>query len=88
MNRLANGWKIPSTVSEKIELLSSYQKTLEQMETENPISIFKEHMENGLLHKAALQDAMNQLTTYANLFQSAKELTELIAKSNDSSAVH
>lgn len=81
MSRLTNGWKIPVSIDEKRELKQSYDKTLREMESENPILIFKEHMQNGLLHKAALQDALNQLTTYANLYQSAKELEELIAKS-------
>jgi len=78
MSRLTNGWKIPSSPQERRELRESFAKTVREMESENPILIFKEHMENGLLHKAALQDSMNQLTTYANLYQSIKELDAIL----------
>lgn len=50
------------------------------MESENPLTIFREHMDNGLLFKAGLQDAMNQLTTFANLYMSILELKEEIKK--------
>ncbi|ABZ98782.1 hypothetical protein EHQ92_16810 [Leptospira biflexa] len=80
MSRLSNGWKVPESLSDKKELLDSYQKTVNSMESENPLTIFREHMDNGLLFKAGLQDAMNQLTTFANLYMSIIELKEEISK--------
>lgn len=80
MSRLSNGWKVPESLEDKKELLESYQKTVESMESENPLTIFREHMDNGLLFKAGLQDAMNQLTTFANLYMSITELKEEIKK--------
>ncbi|TGL39885.1 hypothetical protein [Leptospira perdikensis] len=80
MSRLSNGWKVPETLLDKKELMESYQKTVESMEAENPLTIFREHMDNGLLFKAGLQDAMNQLTTFANLYMSIIELKAEIEK--------
>ncbi|MBM9546553.1 hypothetical protein JWG40_05960 [Leptospira sp. 201903074] len=80
MSRLSNGWKVPESLVDKQELMESYQKTVESMEAENPLSIFREHMDNGLLFKAGLQDAMNQLTTFANLYMSIIELKAEIEK--------
>jgi len=75
---MSNGWKIPQSVEERRELAQSFGQTLLEMEGENPLLIFKEHMQNGLLHKAAFQDALNHLQTYANLYMSKKELEELL----------
>ncbi|MGV3667705.1 MAG: hypothetical protein ACO1NV_16385 [Leptospira bouyouniensis] len=80
MSRLSNGWKVPESLEDKKELLESYQNTVNSMESENPLTIFREHMDNGLLFKAGLQDAMNQLTTFANLYMSIIELKEEIKK--------
>ena len=80
MSRLSNGWKIPESLDDKIELMESYQKTVGSMEAENPLTIFREHMDNGLLFKAGLQDAMNQLTTFANLYMSIIEIKKEIEK--------
>ena len=80
MSRLSNGWKIPGSLEEMQEMLNSFQKTIFEMESENPLVIFREHMENGLLFKAGLQDALNQINTYANLYASASELKEAIVK--------
>ncbi|TGL70698.1 hypothetical protein [Leptospira jelokensis] len=80
MSRLSNGWKVPESLEEKKELLESYLNTVNGMESENPLTIFREHMDNGLLFKAGLQDAMNQLTTFANLYMSIIELKEEIKK--------
>lgn len=80
MSRLSNGWKVPESLEDKKELLESYQKNVNSMESENPLTIFREHMDNGLLFKAGLQDAMNQLTTFANLYMSIIELKEEISK--------
>lgn len=63
--------------------MESYQKTVESMEAENPLTIFREHMDNGLLFKAGLQDAMNQLTTFANLYMSIIELKAEIEKQSN-----
>ncbi|MDZ4725957.1 MAG: hypothetical protein SH817_07360 [Leptospira sp.] len=79
-SRLSNGWKIPTELSEMKEMHSSFLKTLNEMELENPLTVFREHMENGLLFKAGLQDATNQLNTYANLYMSAMELRDAITK--------
>jgi hypothetical protein len=84
MSRLSNGWKIPESLTEKRELLASFEKTIGEMESENPLTIFREHMESGLLFKAGLQDAMNQLTTFANLCMSATELRDAIKSSSES----
>lgn len=84
--RLSNGWKIPSSLEEMKELRSSFLKTIQDMESENPLSIFREHMENGLLFKAGLQDALNQVNTFANLYMSAIELQEEIKKKESASA--
>lgn len=83
MGRLSNGWKVPESLSDKKELMESYQKTVESMEAENPLTIFREHMDNGLLFKAGLQDAMNQLTTFANLYMSIIELKAEIEKQSN-----
>jgi hypothetical protein len=80
LSRLSNGWKIPAEISEMKEMRDSFEKTLREMESENPLIIFREHMENGLLFKAGLQDSLNQINTYANLFMSALELKDAIAK--------
>ena len=80
MSRLSNGWKIPTEISEMKEMKESFEKTLREMESENPLTIFREHMENGLLFKAGLQDALNQVNTFANLLVSATELNEAITK--------
>jgi len=77
---LSNGWKIPTEISEMKEMKESFEKTLREMESENPLTIFREHMENGLLFKAGLQDALNQVNTFANLLVSATELNEAITK--------
>lgn len=81
MSRLSNGWKIPVTLAEKQELLESFEKTITSMESENPLTIFREHMDSGLLFKAGLQDATNQLTTFANLYMSVLELRDAIKNS-------
>jgi hypothetical protein len=80
MSRLSNGWKIPTEISEMIEMQTSFEKTLKEMESENPLTIFREHMENGLLFKAGLQDALNQINTFANLYISSMELKTAIAE--------
>jgi len=77
---LTNGWKIPTDIQEMKTMKESFEKTLLEMESENPLTIFREHMENGLLFKAGLQDALNQVNTYANLFISSLELKEAISK--------
>jgi len=80
LSRLSNGWKIPTEISEMRKMKESFEKTLSEMESENPLVVFREHMENGLLFKAGLQDALNQVNTFANLFMSASELNEAIKK--------
>ncbi len=77
---MTNGWKIPTDIQEMKTMKESFEKTLLEMESENPLTIFREHMENGLLFKAGLQDALNQVNTYANLFISSLELKEAISK--------
>ncbi|MDF3821373.1 hypothetical protein P3G55_15830 [Leptospira sp. 96542] len=83
MSRLSNGWKIPESLVEKQELMESFQTTVMEMEKENPLTIFREHMDNGLLFKAGLQDATNQLTTFANLYMSILELKAEIQKQSN-----
>ncbi|TGL62202.1 hypothetical protein EHQ58_03080 [Leptospira ognonensis] len=78
MSRLSNGWKIPTDIAEMKEMKASFEKTIHEMESENPLTIFREHMESGLLFKAGLQDALNQVNTFANLYISASELQEAI----------
>lgn len=78
MSRLSNGWKIPSDLEEMREMKASFEKTIQEMESENPLTIFREHMESGLLFKAGLQDALNQVNTFANLYISAAELQQAI----------
>lgn len=80
MSRLSNGWKIPADLPEMDKMYVSFKETLSEMESENPLTIFREHMENGLLFKSGLQDALNQLNTYANLYVSAQELKAAIDK--------
>ncbi len=78
MKTLSNGWKIPADRSQALEMLNDFEKNLKEMELENPIFIFKDNMQNGILFKAASLDATNHLTTYINLFMSAQELREYI----------
>ena len=59
-------------------MLRDFEKNLNEMELENPILIFKENMQKGILFKAASLDANNQLTTYINLYMSAIELREFL----------
>ena len=80
MIKLTNGWNVPGELEEMKNMLSDFQRNLAQMENENPLTIFRENMENGLLYKASLQDAMNQLNTYTSLYISSMELKELISK--------
>ena len=79
MIKLTNGWKVPGELEEMNNMLSDFQRNLAQMENENPLTIFRENMEKGLLYKASLQDAMNQLNTYTSLYISSMELKELIS---------
>jgi len=80
VSRLSNGWKIPVSLEEMREMKSSFDKTISEMELENPLIIFREHMENGLLFKAGFQDALNHLQTYSNLYMSSIELRDAILK--------
>lgn len=77
---LTNHMKVPQEKEQAIELLNSFHKTLSEMETdkENPCLTFRQNMEEGYLFNAALKDATNVLQVYANLYQSAKELKEII----------
>ena len=78
MKTLSNGWKIPTDRDMALEMLRDFEKNLNEMELENPILIFKENMQKGILFKAASLDANNQLTTYINLYMSAIELREFL----------
>ncbi len=78
MKTLSNGWKIPTDRDKALEMLRDFEKNLNEMELENPILIFKENMQKGILFKAASLDANNQLTTYINLYMSAIELREFL----------
>ncbi len=78
--RLTNLMKIPDTKSQAQELLLSLEKTLQELEKpkENPCLVFKTNMEEGFLFPAALKDAVNAVTEYANLYQSILELKEIL----------
>ena len=78
MKTLSNGWKIPTDRDKALEMLRDFEKNLNEMELENPILIFKENMQKGILFKAASLDANNQLTTYINLYMSAIELRQFL----------
>jgi tRNA(Ile2) C34 agmatinyltransferase TiaS len=82
--RLTNLMKVPQDKESAMELLASLEKTLRELEEEkeNPILVFKENMDNGYLYAAAIKDATNSLNVYAGLYQSAKELREIIEKKN------
>ncbi len=80
MEKLSNGWKIPSDINEIKALLADFERNILEMEKENPLTLFRENMENGILYKAALQDATNQLSTFSSLYLSAAELREILAK--------
>lgn len=80
MEKLSNGWKVPAGEDEIKALLADFERNMTEMEKENPLTIFRENMENGILFKAALQDAMNQLNTFSNLYLSAAELKEILTK--------
>ncbi|NCN09032.1 MAG: hypothetical protein GW938_04225 [Leptospira sp.] len=78
--RLTNLMKVPETKSLAEELLASLQKTLVELENpeENPCLVFKQNMEEGFLFPAALKDASNAVTVYANIYQSIIELKEIL----------
>ncbi len=78
MKTLSNGWKIPTDKDKALEMLKDFEKNLKEMELENPILIFKENIQNGILFKAASLDANNHLTTYINLYISTIELKEFL----------
>lgn len=78
--KLTNGWNVPSTLEEMEEQYREFSRNLTEMEKENPLIIFRENMENGIIYKASLQDASNHLSTYSSLYISTKELEELIIK--------
>lgn len=80
MSKLSNGWNIPTEINKMQEMLDDFQRNLKEMEKDNPLTIFRENMESGLLYKASLQDALNQLNTYTSLYISAVELSEIIFK--------
>jgi hypothetical protein len=82
MATLSNGWKVPTDTEEMKTLLDDFERNIVQMEKENPLTIFKENMENGILYKASLQDATNHLNTFTSLYLSAMELREMISKKN------
>ena len=82
MATLSNGWKVPTDTEEMKTLLDDFERNIVQMEKENPLTIFKENMENGILYKASLQDATNHLNTFTSLYLSAMELIEMISKKN------
>jgi hypothetical protein len=81
---LTNLMRVPQEKDEAIALLSSLKKTMEELEAEdeNPCKIFRLSMEEGYLFSAALKDATNALTVYANLYQSIKELTSILENKN------
>jgi hypothetical protein len=83
MATLSNGWKVPTDKEEMKTLLIDFERNINQMEKENPLTIFKENMENGILYKASVQDAMNHLNTFTSLYLSAMELREIISKKID-----
>ncbi len=83
MATLSNGWKVPTDNEEMKTLLIDFERNINQMEKENPLTIFKENMENGILYKASVQDAMNHLNTFTSLYLSAMELREIISKKID-----
>ena len=83
MATLSNGWKVPTDKEEMKILLNDFERNINQMEKENPLTIFKENMENGILYKASLQDATNHLNTFTSLYLSAMELREMIIKKID-----
>jgi hypothetical protein len=83
MGTLSNGWKVPTDIEEMKILLNDFERNIVQMEKENPLTIFKENMENGILYKASLQDATNHLNTFTSLYLSAMELREMIIKKID-----
>jgi len=83
MATLSNGWKVPTDTEEMKTLLDDFERNIVQMEKENPLTIFKENMENGILYKASLQDATNHLNTFTSLYLSAMELREMISKKID-----
>jgi hypothetical protein len=64
-------------------LLNDFERNIVQMEKENPLTIFRENMENGILYKASVQDATNHLNTFTSLYLSAMELREMISKKID-----
>jgi hypothetical protein len=78
MKTLSNGWKFPTDKEKASEMLRDFEKNLKEMELENPILIFKDNIQNGILFKAASLDANNHLTTYINLYMSAMELREYL----------
>jgi hypothetical protein len=81
---LTNLMKVPLEKEAAVELCNSLKKTLREMEeeNENPCLIFRNNMDEGYLFNAALKDAMNLLTVYANIYQSIKELEEIIELKN------
>ncbi|MCC5815761.1 MAG: hypothetical protein JJT78_13495 [Leptospira sp.] len=76
--------RVPLEKEAAIELCNSLKKTLGQLEeeNENPILIFRSSMKEGYLFNPALKDATNALTVYANIYQSIKELEEIIELKN------
>jgi len=78
--RLTNLMKIPETKPLAEELLTSLQRTLVELENpeENPCLIFKQNMEDEFFFPAALKDATNAVTVYANIYQSILELKEIL----------
>jgi len=79
MKTLSNGWKIPTDKEKAFEMLNDFEKNLKEMELENPILIFKDNIQNGILFKAASLDANNHLTTYINLYMSTIELRKFLS---------
>jgi hypothetical protein len=78
MKTLSNGWKIPTDKNQALDMLKDFEKNLREMELENPIMIFKDNIQSGILFKAASLDANNHLMTYINLYMSAQELREYL----------
>lgn len=74
--------KVPKTKKETEDLRASLQKTLSELEAdnENPNVIFRKNMEEGYLYNAAFKDASNALQVYAGIYQSIKELEEILEK--------
>jgi hypothetical protein len=81
---LTNLMRVPQEKEQAVALLESLKKTMNELEAEeeNPCKIFRLSMEEGYLFNAALKDATNVLIVYANLFQSIKELQEIIESKN------